>query len=430
MNRSMRCAISGMLVVPLILLGGCPSTPSNPNTADSTPPAFLDATVKLESAVAPTVRGEFNITADDVIRAGVPPGFAMRVVAMVGDPESGISNITIESNLTWQCQLGLHSELIGITESVPVAFTTFTQPATPVTPLQINVVANPLSQTGCDRSAPGRGPINFRGFVRVAATNGQGAVTKSKTFIFDFGDAGILETPYITECRARGVPIPPNWSLNTNKWIQHGNINSSNLLQPGRDAFVWSYTDPNIRGACIALPRGGGGTRGGLAGIICQNATSGEACFWDSRWRDDANPMRQMPVIDWSQSALVISQLKDATNITEPGSGVCTTCHRGNNVFLISPDHPAWASVLRGTLATAPGSKFTTRIFGSTDMQGGHPRYVPLSGQRPGWDNTFKAGGCAAACHENPDVNFPAIPPPIPMPPACATNGDVEKCYQ
>jgi hypothetical protein len=427
MRGSMRYRLTSALSLVLMLLAGCPSTPSNPTAPDSTGPSFADVTVRLESTVAPTVRGEFNITTDDVIREGVPPGYSMRLIALVGDPESGISNTTIESNITWQCQAGLRSEIIGIVESVPVTFTSFAQPSTPVTPLQINVTANPLAQTGCDRGEPGKGPINFRGFVRVAATNGQGAVMKSKTYIFDFGDAGVLETPYMTECRSQGVPIPPNWSVNTNKWVQHGNLVNSNLLQPGSDAFVWSYTDPNIRGACIALPRGSGGARGGLAGIICQNAETAAACFWDSRWRDDADPLREMPAINWSQSTLIISQLKDATNITESDSGVCTTCHRGNNVFLISPDHPAWSSVMRGQLPTTPGSKFTTRILGSTDMQGGHPRYVPLSGQRPGWGNTFKAGGCGGACHENPDLAFSRLPT---MPPTCATNGDAENCYR
>jgi hypothetical protein len=60
-------------------------------------------------------------------------------------------------------------------------------------------------------------------------------------------------------------------------------------------------------------------------------------------------------------------------------------------------------------------------------MQGGHPRYVPLSGQRPGWGNTFKAGGCGGACHENPDLAFSRLPT---MPPTCAINGDAENCYR
>ena len=158
----------------------------------------------------------------------------MRLIALVGDPESGISNITIESNLTWQCQLGLHSEIIGIVESVPVTFSSFAQPSTPVTPLQINVTAIHCRRWVAIAASRAADPINFRGFVRVAATNGQGAVTKSKTYIFDFGDAGIREDAVHDGMPSQGVPIPPNWSVNTNKWVQHGNSGQRQSAAPGQ----------------------------------------------------------------------------------------------------------------------------------------------------------------------------------------------------
>ena len=101
---SMRYKLTSALSLVLMLLAGCPSTPSNPTAPDSTGPGFADVTVRLEASVAPTVRGEFNITTADVIREGVRPEYDMHLIALVGDPESGISNITIESNLTWQCQ--------------------------------------------------------------------------------------------------------------------------------------------------------------------------------------------------------------------------------------------------------------------------------------------------------------------------------------
>lgn len=237
------------------------------------------------------------------------------------------------------------------------------------------------------------------------------------------------DTPYMAQCRAQGVPIPPDWAETGTAWELQGNLRTgTNLLRPGQDAFVWTYTDPAVKGACIALPRGSGGA-GSLAGIICQSATTGAACFWDNRKRDDTDPMRQVPTLGWSGKTLIISELKDATNITEPGSGICPTCHRGDNVFLISPDDPTWAKVLRGPLVTSPGSKFTTRVEASSDNQGGHPRYIPISSvaeQPPrsgGWGvNTFQAGACSGSCHEQPSVSAP------PMPPACAAGG-VENCY-
>ena len=84
------------------------------------------------------------------------------------------------------------------------------------------------------------------------------------------------------------------------------------------------------------------------------------------------------------------------------------------------------APVLRGPLATTPASTFTTRVEASTDNPGGHPRYVPMAANRPGWTNVFQAGGCAGACHENPSLGFSSTPA---MPPVCAAGGDVENCY-
>lgn len=239
-----------------------------------------------------------------------------------------------------------------------------------------------------------------------------------------------IDTAYMAECRAQGVPIPPDWAETGTPWINQGNLGTgSNLLQPGVDAFVWTYSDPAVRGACIALPRGSG--VGSLAGIICQSATTGAACFWDNRRRDDNDPLREMPSLGWLGQQLKISELKDATNLTESGSGICTECHRGNNAFLISPDDLTWDKVLRGPLVTSPGSTFTTRVEASSDNQGGRPRYVPitsLAGQppRPGWNNAFQAEGCASECHEIPTFEFSNIP--NPMPPNCSAGG-VENCY-
>lgn len=249
--------------------------------------------------------------------------------------------------------------------------------------------------------------------------------------------ANAVDTPYMAECRAQGVPIPPDWAETGTAWELQGNLRTgSNLLKPGEDAFVWTYADPAVKGACIALPRGSGGA-GSLAGIICQSATTGAACFWDNRKRNNANPMRQVPqTLGWKGKTLIISELKDATNLTEPGSGICPTCHRGNNVFLISPDDPTWEKVLRGPLVTSPGSTFTTRVEASSDNQGGRPRYVPITsvaGQppRPRWGNDFAAGGCDG-CHENPTFPFTSSSltalTTMNMPPVCAAGG-VENCY-
>lgn len=223
-------------------------------------------------------------------------------------------------------------------------------------------------------------------------------------------------TDYIEECRAQGVPIPPDWAETGTDWVMQGTL-TQNLLVPGDYAAVWTYSDPSVRGACIALPRGGGDP-GSAAGIICQSATTGHACFWDNKLRDVSPEV----FLGWRGRRLVISELKDGSNL----DSACTGCHRGNNVFLISPDDPTWARVLRGPLNGVSTGTFTTRVEGSTDNTGGHPRYIPITTAPPraGWQNQFQAGGCSTSCHEAPTVSGS-----LRMPPLCATGSDPSTCY-
>jgi hypothetical protein len=227
--------------------------------------------------------------------------------------------------------------------------------------------------------------------------------------LFDVIDGG--STDYVKDCQAHDVPIPPDWAETGTAWVMQGTL-TQNILEPGGYAAVWTYTDPHKRGACIALPRRSGGP-GSPAGIICQSATTGHACFWDNKLRDVA-PEQFM---GWSGLTLEIAKLKDGSNL----GASCTGCHRGNNVYLISPDDATWAKVLRGPLSgpgPTPGN-FTTRVESSTDNSLGYPRYVPITTipPRPGWQNTPPAAaGCSGGCHEQPAISKP---PSMAMPPAC-----------
>jgi hypothetical protein len=229
------------------------------------------------------------------------------------------------------------------------------------------------------------------------------------------------DTPYMASCRAQGVPIPPDWAETGTAWVKQGNLNTngggSNLLQGATDAFVWTYTDPTVRGACIALPRGSGAT-GSLAGIICQGAVTGKACFWDNQLKIDPTA-----ILGWAGKKLEIAKLVDGINFAAGGNvgGRCTSCHSGNNVFLISPDDSTWAKVLRGPLNGGPsGGKFTTQVNSG--------RYTPLP-VATNFVNTVSSGtNCGAACHELPPSTIRSmrdtvnsIPPPnrMPMPPSC-----------
>jgi len=236
------------------------------------------------------------------------------------------------------------------------------------------------------------------------------------------------DTPYMAQCRVQSVPIPPDWAESGTAWVLQGNLNTdgggTNLLQRNVDAFVWTYTDPNVRGACIALPRGSGAP-GSLAGIICQSATTGHACFWDNQLR--SNPGT---ILGWSGQRLVISQLVDGEYFATGANvgGRCVSCHSGNNVFLISPDDPTWKKVIKNVNLSI-GSTFTTRVD--------TPRYIPLP-VHPSWTNPVSSGGgLCGLCHEAPNatvtgyrniVNAIAPTNRMPMPPNCVA--DPGGCYR
>lgn len=214
---------------------------------------------------------------------------------------------------------------------------------------------------------------------------------------------------YIDQCRLGLVPIPPNWAEHGTPWVYQGML-TYNILSPGGVAHVWTYRDPLVRGGCVALPRDGG-EPGSPAGIICQSAATGKACFWDNKLRSEV-PER---FLGWSGQTLEIRLLRDGTNLEQS----CTACHRGNNVFLMTPDDPVWAKLMRDGLTGGTG-RFTTRVLASSDYRDGHPRYVPWTGipSRAGWENTYTPPGCAGDCHETPRVS----PIAGTMPPACGTS--------
>ncbi|MEO8435078.1 MAG: hypothetical protein ABI596_09300 [Pyrinomonadaceae bacterium] len=234
-------------------------------------------------------------------------------------------------------------------------------------------------------------------------------------------------TDYIRECRDQDVPIPPDWAESGTPWVRQGTL-GTNLLQPGLVANVWTYSDPAKRGACIALPRGGGGG-GSAAGIICQSATTGHACFWDNKLRS----VEPEQFLGWRDRTLVIADLKDGSNLDQP----CTQCHHGNNVYLMAPDDATWGKVLRGPLSGTRTGTFTTRLEASSDNQGGRARYIPITlpGGRPGWENNYSpVAGFCASCHEFPALSPIGVPGSgtLRMPPECATGPPDDRaapCY-
>jgi hypothetical protein len=234
-------------------------------------------------------------------------------------------------------------------------------------------------------------------------------------------------TDYIRRCREAGVPIPPDFSTSSRLWQNQGAL-QTNLLVPGDYAGVYTYHDRSVRGACVALPRGSGDP-GSAAGIICQSATTGAACFWDNKLRSGGPGA---PFMGWRNLTLRIADLQDGDNLADN----CTRCHSGNNVYLVTPDDPTWSRLLRRNMAGTDHGNFTLRVRSSTDNSGpagsgGPQRYVPISTQ--GWINRSNAPGCANGCHEGVTPSIMAAwsghpPAPPTMPPACASGG-VGNCY-
>lgn len=231
----------------------------------------------------------------------------------------------------------------------------------------------------------------------------------------------VLRTDYMRQCAAAGVPIPPDFALSGTVWRRQGDL-AAPLIVSGSRAQVYVWASPALRGGCVALPRGTGapGT-GDLAGIICQGADSGRACFWDSKRRGSGE------IIPWRDETMVVRELMDANQLPN-----CTNCHRGNNVFIVSPDDRTWCRLMRGgvigsgcaAITAANSQNFTLRVerpVNPVPVPGTsvvHPRYVPLSTQ--GWSNPASVG-CAGICH----LNSSGTPMPTPMPPLCGTS-----CYQ
>ncbi len=152
---------------------------------------------------------------------------------------------------------------------------------------------------------------------------------------------------YIKDCRAKGVPIPPNFP-DTKKWKYQGELGYTFISQinPAKQpltAEVYAYKDTSAKtpGTCVALPRAKTSSKyssGGdaeLIGIICQGSrkvgSAQHACFWDNlEVRLDGTTGRR---VNGQSRPMTIGYVADGYSLSEN----CTECHRGNNVFNIHP---------------------------------------------------------------------------------------------
>ena len=228
---------------------------------------------------------------------------------------------------------------------------------------------------------------------------------------------------YINECSAEGVPTPPDWG--TGQWVSQGTLtDAQEFISVAAVAEVFTYQSSAPEGMCIALPRSNGNTIG-LLGIICLGKASGKACFWDNQQNDQQFPIQKGTVVP-------LSQFAGGGDLDGGSGGVCTSCHAGENPYVIHPGtnlgmpklgslplkadswydpmvHPSWPQNPGPTniLASVPSTGQCTTCHTQTGIGG---RFPKLSTALNGYCNTILPSAIARTMPpSNPnDPNYAA----------------------
>lgn len=143
-------------------------------------------------------------------------------------------------------------------------------------------------------------------------------------------------TQYKADCERNSVPSPPKWlGLNNSSdssWIFQGNITNT-FLGPGGNTKVYTFTSMTPEGLCIALPRVDDENNNiALLGVICMSKATGKACFWDAQ----VNGIAQTLDLDEEQQ-IPGPKFSGGIDLTSASLGKCTSCHAGENPFIIHP---------------------------------------------------------------------------------------------
>jgi hypothetical protein len=137
---------------------------------------------------------------------------------------------------------------------------------------------------------------------------------------------------YADECKAAGVPAPPEWNLEDTKWVFKGNQDPTKLILPGEETVVniYLYKSYAPQGICVAITRKTPSAIGiKKMEIICQGHT-GKVCFWDNV---------NGPLPPTGPATIVGGTLFAGGKDLELGPlGACTRCHGGDNPFIVFPD--------------------------------------------------------------------------------------------
>jgi hypothetical protein len=131
---------------------------------------------------------------------------------------------------------------------------------------------------------------------------------------------------YVEECRAAGVPIPPDWG--STQWVSQGQL-ARKFISQSLDADLNAFQGDKADGVCMALPRASGNSIK-LLGVICMARKTNKTCFWDNQKNDlqfDISKGSSVPLSDFSGGA----------DLEGGSGGVCTDCHAGENPFIVHP---------------------------------------------------------------------------------------------
>ena len=139
---------------------------------------------------------------------------------------------------------------------------------------------------------------------------------------------------YCNECVANGVPVPQ--FMFGEEWRFVGEI-TDEFLSEGDRAELWIHESQSPPGVCLALPRFQSDDRATLFGVICLGRDSSKVCFFD-------NP-REIHYRKGERVEFRKSFLGGTSLVTNPGGGICTDCHAGENPYVVHPDKPPFASV-------------------------------------------------------------------------------------
>ncbi len=195
---------------------------------------------------------------------------------------------------------------------------------------------------------------------------------------------------YFAECANAGVPTPPDWG--SSQWTDNGEL-TTEFISGGLRARVFYRHSTSPEGVCYALPRDDGSDIV-LLGVICMGKQSSNVCFWDNQENDtqfDIPLGDSVPLADFSGGAELLGGQ----------GGICTTCHSGENPYVI---HPGSALDLSGIgVPTMPDNWYDPLV---------HPNWPQNAGPLTIFDGVPPGPGeqQCTACHVQGNAGrFPKI---------------------